>query len=370
MKFRIVFLAAAMSCAVPLAHGRMTQTSADKTAATTSDKPFALMVGDKAPPIAIAEWLKGSEVKALEAGRVYVVEFWATWCGPCIAAFPHLSQLQKEYADKGLTVIGVTGADTRGNTLEKARAMVTDKADKMAYTVAWDTERKTTEAWMSAAGRRGIPCSFVIDKQGRVAFIGHPMEIDTPLAQIIADKYDIESAAKTYRAKAISEAKAMELMQTFQTASKAGEWESALRAADELIAFEGGAYANYAAAKFDLLLLRKKDDKAAYAWAREVLTGVGKDEPGTLNQIAWMIVDPEEEVAHRDVDLALKLAERSSELTGGKNASVLDTVARVYFTQGNIEKAIEVQTKAAALDKNLEKTLVEYKEALARKARG
>jgi thiol-disulfide isomerase/thioredoxin len=369
MKFRIVLLAAAMSCALPLVHGQTKQASADKTAAATSDKPFALMVGDKAPAIAVTEWLKGSEVKAFESGHVYVVEFWATWCGPCIAAFPHLSQLQKEYADKGLTIMGVTAFDPR-NSVEKARAMVADKGDKMAYTVGWDNDRKMADAWMSAAGRRGIPCSFVVDKQGRIAFIGHPMEIDTPLAQIIADKYDIESATKTYHDKAVLEAKAMALTQSFQQAKKDSDWDAAIRAADALVAIEGGAYADYAAAKFNVLLVGKKDAKAAYAWAGNVLTGVGKDQPSTLNQIAWMIVDPEEAVEPRDVDLALKCAERANELTGGKNASVLDTVARVYFTQGNIEKAIEVQTKAAGLDKSLEKTLAEYKEALARKARG
>ncbi len=370
MKFRILLLAAALSCGLPLVHGQSATTHADKTSAASAEKPFALMVGDKAPAITIAEWLKGSAVKSFEPGRVYVVEFWATWCGPCIAAFPHLSQLQKQYADKGLTVIGVSAADQRGNTLEKARAMVADKGDKMGYTVSWDTDRTTSDAWMVAAGRRGIPCSFVVDKQGRIAFIGHPMELDTPLAQIIADKYDIESAAKTYRAKAVVEAKAMSLMQIVQTAKKDRDWDAAVRAADELIAIEGGQYLSYAATKFDLLLVDKKDETAAYAWGRQVLTGIGKDDPGTLNQLAWSIVDPDSTLANRDIALALELAERSNELTGGKNASVLDTVARVYFTQGNIEKAIEVQTRAAGIDKSLEKTLTEYREALARKARG
>ncbi len=370
MKFRIVLLAAAISCGLPLVQAQTAKTSADKTSAASAEKPFALMVGDKAPALTIAEWMKGSAVKSFEPGHVYVIEYWATWCGPCIASMPHLSELQKKYADKNLTVIGVTAADKRGNTLEKARAMVTDKGDKMAYTVAWDTDRTTSDAWMTAAGRQGIPCSFVVDKQGKIAFIGHPMELDTPLAQLVADKYDIESAAKAYRAKAVIEARAMTLQATFQKSKKANDWDAAIRAADELIGFEGGGYVGYAAAKFDMLLVDKKDESAAYAWGRQVLTGVGKDEPGALNQMAWSIVDPDSTIANRDLDLALKLAERSNELTGGKNAAVLDTVARVHFTRGDIEKAIEVQTKAAAIDKTLEKALAEYREALARKARG
>ncbi|MEM1422742.1 MAG: TlpA disulfide reductase family protein, partial [Planctomycetota bacterium] len=65
-----------------------------------------LTVGDPAPALTVGQWLKGEPVDAFENGHVYVVEFWATWCGPCIAGMPHLSEVQKEYGDR-VTVIGV-----------------------------------------------------------------------------------------------------------------------------------------------------------------------------------------------------------------------------------------------------------------------
>ncbi|WP_437918099.1 TlpA family protein disulfide reductase [Sphingobacterium sp. LRF_L2] len=54
------------------------------------------VVGDPAPPIRYSKWLKGTPVENYEKGHIYVIECWATWCGPCIAAMPHLSELAKK----------------------------------------------------------------------------------------------------------------------------------------------------------------------------------------------------------------------------------------------------------------------------------
>ena len=60
-----------------------------------------------APPLKVAEWVKGNKVAAFEPGKTYVVEFWATWCGPCLATIPHLTELAHKYKDKGVQFIGV-----------------------------------------------------------------------------------------------------------------------------------------------------------------------------------------------------------------------------------------------------------------------
>jgi len=78
-----------------------------------------LKPGDAAPALAASEWLKGDEVKSFKKGKVYVVEFWATWCGPCVAAIPHLSKMQDEHED--VTFIGMNIFE---RDPEKARAFV------------------------------------------------------------------------------------------------------------------------------------------------------------------------------------------------------------------------------------------------------
>ena len=87
---------------------------------------------------------------------------------------------------------------------------------------------------------------------------------------------------------------------------------------------------------------------------------------GTLNQLAWTIVDPDAKLEKRDLELALRAAQKGAELSEEKDAAVLDTLARVWAWKGDYKKALEIETKAAALNDarfkdDIEKALAEYK---------
>ncbi len=339
----------------------------DKPAGTgvgqpASARPFALMVGDKAPELTIEKWVKGDSVAQFEKGKVYVVEFWATWCGPCIASMPHLSELQKKYRDKGLTIIGVTSADPR-NTLEKVEAMVKDKGDTMGYTVAWDTERKTNEAFMRAAGRNGIPCSFLVNGDGKIAYIGHPMGLDQTLDEVVKGTHDLKAAADKYALAARAEGIQNEFLKAFGTK----DWPAAEAAYEKLAKADAKRADAMAGSYFHVLLIGQKNYAKASEFGNRAVEGSAKDNAMALNTLAWTIVDPDLKVEKKDLDLALKAATRSNELSQGKSPEVLDTLARVYFCRGEVSKAIELQTKAVELAKGelkdeLAKVLKEYKD--------
>jgi thiol-disulfide isomerase/thioredoxin len=70
---------------------------------------FAAMIGKPAPELNIEEWTNGSPLSADDLkGKVVLLDFWAIWCGPCIATFPHLREWQEKYSEKGLVIVGMT----------------------------------------------------------------------------------------------------------------------------------------------------------------------------------------------------------------------------------------------------------------------
>ncbi len=166
--------------------------------------------GETAPALSAQEWVKGAPIPRFEPGKVYLVEFWAVWCGPCIGNIPHLNALQKKHAQDGLVVIGYTNPDleagytgTRkeGNTLQQVRDFVAARGDGMAYHIAYDTPDKAGyKAWMNTIG--GIPHAFLIGRDGKLAVNFHPFYLDEAIEQVLAGTWDSTTGPQRLRANA------------------------------------------------------------------------------------------------------------------------------------------------------------------------
>jgi thiol-disulfide isomerase/thioredoxin len=276
-----------------------------------------------AKPLAIQQWVKGTTV-SLEKGRgknTYVVEFWATWCPPCRASIPHLTELAKKFKNKDVVFAGISDEDT-----STVASFVEKQGDKMDYNVGVDDNRKTAEAYMKAFQINGIPHAFVVDKKGRVVWQGHPMAgLDEALEEIVAGKFDLEAAKKAQVAEALIR-------------------------------------------KYEIAVSRRGDKTEAKKMGEQVLTDSGRNWGG-LNELSWFILTSRSiKDEDRDRDLAVRLAKKGCEASKIKNSMILDTYARALFDNGKAKDAIDIEKQAlehAESDrekKEIEETIKRYSE--------
>lgn len=150
-----------------------------------------LTVGMRAPKLMVAGWVKGTPVEKLKTGKVYVVEFWATWCAPCRTMIPHLTELQTKYKNK-VTIIGVSVLEKNPDYVP---VFVESMGDKMNYAVAKDDLSQPGVAngfmaqnWLTAAGAPGIPWAFIVNKTGKITYAGSSGEVDAALEKVLQNK--------------------------------------------------------------------------------------------------------------------------------------------------------------------------------------
>ena len=179
----------------------------------------ALVVGSPAPAIDVERWMQGAPTTT-RGPAIVVLEFWATWCGPCIEAMPHLSTLQERYGDR-VHMVGVDVSDRKESPAEqqpnsqvhvdRIRKWMDDNAGKMRYRVALDDAAGTMDrTWLKAAGKNTIPATFVV-ANGRVVWIGAPTDLEGPLAEIVAGTWDLPAAIAKYDAELDMAERAAEL---------------------------------------------------------------------------------------------------------------------------------------------------------------
>lgn len=309
-----------------------------------------LVIGDAAPRLSEVTWLKGESMSAWKKGEVYVLDFWAPWCGPCIAAMPHMNDLHTKYEGKGVSIIGVSiwPRPNMTPTAEFIESHVVNPEtnQKMLYAIAEDIEGATARAFMDATGSQGIPTVMIVDKQGRLAWLGHPMnkEFDATLEAIVNDSYDLEARAAEARRRAEVESRVRPIVNAMRQAANQKQWDTVIARLDELIAMDYNAAQN-TLSKVNVYAqhMKRYDDAWATGW--QALRSVAKDDSTILNHMAWFIVD-NRGLEQRDLDLALAAANRANELTSGTDSSILDTLAHVHYRKGDKARAVEIQKKA------------------------
>lgn len=379
---------------------------------------LAAQLGDPAAPLEIAEWVKGEPVDLAGAKgkKIVVVEFWATWCGPCRTSIPHLTEMQKKFANRGVVFVGVSD-----ETSAKVKPFVDQMGEKMDYTVAIDRDNKTSEGYMKAFGVNGIPHAFIVDKEGRIAWQGHPMAgLDKALDRMAANTFDLGTEKKRdgaqrklqeYYELASNEgnddqldklaaqitaldkelgginpdekldlaglrksARFQSVMRDYQRALAGGRSEAELEKLEQKAAPLAPAGFKFAEFKGQFQLQRlfqeyyraltRGGSAAKAAELAKQFEGIESNNAEMQNEIAWTILT-DEKIKNRNLPLALKFARAAVTASESRDANILDTYARALFDTGKVSEAIEQQKRALELCDDKEKQ-AELKQTLQR----
>jgi thiol-disulfide isomerase/thioredoxin len=337
-------------------------------AAGASAMAATLKIGDPAPALQVSKWVQGDAVQSFSSNHVYIVEFWATWCGPCRASIPHLNEIWQKNKDKGLIVIGqnVWEQDESG-----VPAFVKKMGDNMTYRVALDDKSQDKQGamattWMKASGQDGIPTAFIVNRHGKIAWIGHPMTLeDSVLDQVLADKFDTASFAKEYDKEQQDQEQEQALSKKLSQALKNKDWNAAdttLTAIEKTLPERARSQTGPIRL---MILLGRKDYAGAYNLASSMSDASPKD-VYLQNQLAWTLATASG-VDQTGLALAKKIADRANTASGGKESGVLDTFARTQFMTGQTNEAVATEQKAVdiAADETkaqLRKVLADYQQ--------
>jgi len=143
----------------PLPRVRAKGSGAQNPAAPRMAAPW---VGKDAPEVHVEEWITTAPPDA--EGKYTMIEFWATWCAPCVAIMPHLDEVAKTHSDK-LVIKSISNESPA-----KVKAFVERKG--FTYPIGVDAKSRTA----STVGVRGIPHGLLVNPEGKVVWQGHPGE--------------------------------------------------------------------------------------------------------------------------------------------------------------------------------------------------
>lgn len=158
-----------------------------------------LVIGASAPSLGQLNYLQGKPIDEFRRGSTYVVCIWATWCGWCKSSLVHLEHLHAQFPEA--TIVAIAIMNERATDIA---SYVHSIRPSITYAIARDLDEDyrpdvsspswIREAWLHAASLRTIPTAFLVEKGGRIAWFGSPMEIDGPLEAVLRSDWSMDLA--------------------------------------------------------------------------------------------------------------------------------------------------------------------------------
>lgn len=329
--------------------------------ATALDSSMVLQMKSPAPSIKVDTWLRGEPLTNFEPGKVYIVEFWATWCELCVAEMLQLMRLQEKYRDSGLEVVGVAANEDAPTAVEartKLDAWLTEKCSHLSYRIAFDHTGEMNKLWMKPSFSAGIPTSYVVDRDGQIAFIGHPSQLDEVLPEVLNGSWRTSDKAKAADTERIAASEPMARQQAlkkpiddrFWAAVKLEDWKTALWAIEEGIALMPDDI-NFRLAHAHLLLHKIQDMWTGLPVMREfVRDAIDKNSQDWMVSALDQLFHPANDHSRLPPAERFAMGKELSEHILALNPPQGDSpkfrsypaVARYYYENGNNDRAVEL----------------------------
>ncbi|VTS02069.1 TlpA disulfide reductase family protein [Tuwongella immobilis] len=338
----------------------VSQARSDERELDTSPKPMNprpdaanLRIGSPAPVLVAKHWFGKEAISGWEKDRVYVVDFWATWCGPCIASMPHLNDLGQKYRKKGLEVVAISTKDP-DNTLEAVTAFVNEHQAKYQIRFCFSESTESWKSFMIAAKQQGIPCSFVIDRKGQIAFIGHPIELDVVLPLVLEDKWTLETAENYRFARSGLNELAGKVARNPRTALESLE-EMAKRF-PPIVSVESYRYYQIVC-----LLKTKQLDRAQAAIQASIPEAIEQKNLEWMLTMASMLMDRTTNPERQHADYAVEIAEQTLRIND-REPSIQIEVAEILFEAGQQKRGLELGQKALDHATGISKVMIQLRQ--------
>lgn len=257
-----------------------------------------LKVGSAAPPLELTgqkDWVRGEPLPGLEKGKVYVVEFFATWCPPCRASMPHLIQLQEKYQGRAeiVAVASFERTPIRDMQRDEIRKLARKLGAALNFRMGHDFSQDVARAWMEASGSTGLPTAFIVDRDGRIAYIGPPGGLDGPLEEVVAGTWSTGGGQAAHEAEREAEHQATgtdeDLLRKGFVAQGEADWAFLLEVAEAGLARSSAFAPIFGGFKLKALLNLPHREREGVALAQERLHQARGDAPALLSLLTGVL---------------------------------------------------------------------------------
>ncbi|MCJ2009709.1 TlpA family protein disulfide reductase [Methylobacterium sp. J-092] len=310
-----------------------------------------VLLGDPAPGLSFSAFVRGEPVAGVPPGQVSIVAFWSPACPVSRASLPCLTALQAAHPQVAVLAVALGRPDA-------VRCLVRAQGSAVRYAVAIDAPPApgdvygpTYQAWFHASYQSGVPKAFIVDRDGRIAWIGPPLRLAKPLTAVAAGSWDLAAVAEAHRdglaREKVRETRRMHAALT--ACGRAGDLAGVLRVYDETFALHPDLEPRWGSGRLGLLLAMGRPDALAYArWLTafdagdgEVLLRVGAALVGALDFAA--IRGAPADAAR--IALALDVLDRAEHAAGPDRAAriamrIHEALATVLLTAGRSREAL------------------------------